>query len=302
MPSTGSASYSEGMGDASAQAVRELYAGPPAEFVARRTALARQLRASGDRDEAEVIAALRKPTTAADSINRVVHAAHPAVAELVHLGALLRQAQSALDATQLSALRIPRDAVLLAWGRATQEVSGRHTPAVQAEIRDTVIAALADVGAQDVVCSGALTRALSYSGFGEVDLSDAVARTSTGVLLTRVQGGAGSAGTSTNVPEPASDAEPAAQPEAAEDPEDPEAAEDPEDPVSEAGISEAELAAVRAEVTDAERECARCQEEVAQAERLLAQAQRRDDAAQSAYGEAVARWADLSGEAGSGNA
>lgn len=287
--------------------VRELYAGPLAEFVARRTALARAVRAHGDRAEAEAITALRKPTTAADSINRVVHAGHPAVQELVHLGTRLRQAQSALDAAELTALRSPRDAVIGGWVRATQEVSGPHTPGVHAEIRDTVIAALADADAQEVVCSGALTRALGYSGFGEVDISDAVARTSTGVLLTRLEGGAESVGTSSPPTEPTAATEPAAQPETPQDtvpgpapPPEPvqEPAPEPE-PVQEPVVSEAELAAAQAEVAVAERERARCREEVAQAGRLLAQAQRRADAAQKAYEGAVGRWEDLSAKPGS---
>ena len=259
------------------------------------------MRASGDRDEAQAIAAVRKPTTAADAINRVVHSGHPAVQELVHLGTRLRQAQSALDAAELTALRTPRDAVIGAWVRATQELSGPHTPGVHAEIRDTVIAALADAEAQEVVCSGALTRALGYSGFGEVDISDAVARTSTGVLLTRLEGGAGSAQTSARVAEQAPATEPAPQPESPQEPA-VEPAPQPEpaqDAVPEPVVSEAELAAAQAEVAGAERERVRCREEVAQAGRLLAQAQRRADAADTAYQEAFGRWENLSAEVGS---
>ena len=56
-----------------------------------------------------------------------------------------------------------------------------------------MIAALASEDATRAVLSGQLTRALSYSGFGEVDLSEAVARTSSGSILTVLpgQGGAG---------------------------------------------------------------------------------------------------------------
>ncbi len=271
---------------------RELYAAPPAEFVARRTALARQARAAGQPDEAQAVAVLRKPTTAADAVNRVVHSGHQAVQELVHLGTRLRQAQSALDAVALAALRTPRDEVIDAWMRATQEVSGPHTSAVQADIRDTVIAALADAAAQEVVGSGALTRALHYSGFGEVDISDAVARTSTGVLLTRLEGGAGSAKT---YAEPTADTESTAQ---TETPQDPEPAPPPE-PVQEPVVSEAELAAAQTDVAGAEREQARCHEEVAKAGRRLGQAQRQARAADTAYQEAVQRLEDLSVEAGS---
>ena len=53
-------------------------------------------------------------------------------------------------------------------------------------MRATAVAALADEGAGTAVSSGQLTRALSYSGFGEVDLSEAVARTASGAILTLV--------------------------------------------------------------------------------------------------------------------
>ncbi|MBA2697073.1 MAG: hypothetical protein H0U62_14840, partial [Actinobacteria bacterium] len=233
--------------------VQALYAGPPAEFVARRTALDRRVRKSGDRDGADAVSALRKPTAAADTLNRVVHAAHPVVADLAHLGSRLRQAQSALDARELAALRGQRDALIEAWVLAAQELGEGQTAALQTQLRDTVIAALADEKAQEALCSGVLTRALSYSGFGEVDVSDAVARTSTGVLLTRLDGGRSDDAT-----------EPKPEPEQKVDPE--------------PAVSEADVAAARAGIEEAERERARCREEVAQADRLLTQAQRRSEA------------------------
>lgn len=256
-------------------AMRGLYAGALAKFVARRTALARQVRATGDRGEAAAIAALRKPTTAADAVNRVVLAGHPAVPELHRVGDTLRQAQSALDAAGLASLRAPRDEVIQTWVQAAGQLSGPHTAAVQTEIRGTVIAALADVGATEVVCSGVLTRALSYSGFGEVDISDAVARTSTGVLLTALDGG---------------------RSRSEERPEGAEPAPSGKEPEDEPAVTEAEVTAARADVAAAERERARCLQEVAQAGRLLAQAQRRAAAAQTTYEQALARHTELTGE------
>ncbi|MGI8949266.1 MAG: hypothetical protein ACR2FV_15085 [Ornithinimicrobium sp.] len=250
--------------------VQALYAGPPAEFVARRTALDRRVRKSGDRDGADAVSALRKPTAAADTLNRVVHAAHPVVADLVLLGSRLRQAQSALDARELAALRGQRDALIEAWVLAAQELGEGQTAALQTQLRDTVIAALADEKAQEALCSGVLTRALSYSGFGEVDVSDAVARTSTGVLLTRLDGGRSDDATEPK-PEQKVDREPA--------------------------VSEADVAAARAGIEEAERQRARCREEVAQADRLLTQAQRRSEAAQTAYERAVQRLEELTGQA-----
>lgn len=256
--------------DLLAEAVRTLYAVPSAEFVATRTARVRSARAAGHRDDAAAISALRKPTAGADAINQVVRAQHAVVTDLRALGERLRQAQSGLDAAGLAALRGPRDDLVAAFGRAVEEVTTRHTPGVLGEVRDTVIAALADAQAQEVVCSGALTRALTYSGFGEVDVSDAVARTSTGVLLTRLDGGRAGA-----PPRPEQPEEVAGGPDAGPDP--------------------AELIRAKEAVAATEARVKRGTEEVAQATRLLTQARSREAGARTAYQQAVDALADLDG-------
>lgn len=176
-------------------AVAELYAVAPADFVARRTALVKGARAAGDRDAAAQIGALRKPSVSAWALNQVVRSGDDVVDRLRELGVRLRHAQSTLDGAALVALRGERDEVLDAVVQAAASVSVQAGQALtvtgQAEVRDTGIGALADAFAEEVALSGALTRALSYSGFGEVDVSDAVARTSTGVILARLEGGRG---------------------------------------------------------------------------------------------------------------
>ena len=49
------------------------------------------------------------------------------------------------------------------------------SPAVRAELDATLLAAVADPAAGQAVLSGALTRALSYAGLGEVDITAATA-------------------------------------------------------------------------------------------------------------------------------
>ena len=179
-------------------AVEGLYAVAPGEFIARRTALVKQARSNGLKELANEIGALRKPSVSAWAVNQVVRARAHTVAQLRDLGARLRHAQSTLDAAALGGLRAERDEALAGLVRGAGEVSARSghplTAAADAEVRDTGIAALADAGAEEVAWSGALTRSLSYSGFGEVDVSDAVARTGTGVILTRIEGGGESDG------------------------------------------------------------------------------------------------------------
>ncbi|MGC5584638.1 hypothetical protein [Ornithinimicrobium sp. W1665] len=173
-----------------AHAVQELYAAPAAEFVTTRTALAKELRAAKHREVAKELGAMRKPSVSAAAVNTLVRAEDAVVDRLVDLGGAMRHATSAFDGRALAALRSDRDELLRDWVRAAAEhAEGPLTAAVEAEVRDTAVAALADAAATEVVTSGHLTRALSYSGFGEVDLADAVARTSTGVVLTRIEGG-----------------------------------------------------------------------------------------------------------------
>ena len=50
----------------------DLYAGPPGEFIARRTAAAKAARSDGDRELAAAIGELRKPTVSAWLVNLLV--------------------------------------------------------------------------------------------------------------------------------------------------------------------------------------------------------------------------------------
>ncbi|MFK5633594.1 hypothetical protein [Ornithinimicrobium sp. LYQ103] len=182
----------EDPGEALRRAVSALYAGEPAGFVARRREWVARLRSAGLREVAKEVGGLRRPSVAAAAVNAVVRADHEVVDQLEALGARMRVAQSALDAAGLTALRGERDQLLTAWVEAAREHAPEGlTAPVEAEVRDTAIAALADPAASEVVTSGSLTRALHYSGFGEVDVADAVVRTSTGVVLTRIEGGRG---------------------------------------------------------------------------------------------------------------
>jgi hypothetical protein len=173
------------------QAVTALYGVDPSEFVAHRKEWVARVRSAGLRDVAKEVGALRRPSVAAAAVNAVVRADHEVVARLEGLGERMRHAQSALDAPGLAALRGERDELLNDWVDAAREHAPGLTASVEAEVRDTAIAALADPAATEVVTSGSLTRALHYSGFGEVDVADAVVRTSTGVVLTRIEGGRG---------------------------------------------------------------------------------------------------------------
>jgi hypothetical protein len=182
-----------GVPDRLAQAMQTLYAAGPDEFMALRKRLVAEAKADQDMAVAGEIGKLRKPSVAAWAVNLVARTVPEVVDELVDLGGQMRDAQSRLDATALTGMRKERDAAVEAFVRAAtvavDEEGRRLAPAAQQEVRATAIAALADERATEAIASGQLTRALSYSGFGEVDLAEALARTSGGAILTVVPGG-----------------------------------------------------------------------------------------------------------------
>ena len=168
-------------------AAERLYAVPLADFMALRAQLVAEARTAKDRAAAQAIGKLRKPSVAAGIVNALVRARPDLVADVESVGAKLRAAQANLHGTAIAALRPARDQVIadvLAGARDITAAGGATlTAAAESEIRDTVIAALASDQASHAAMSGALTRTLQYSGFGEVDLADAVVATTTGRLL-----------------------------------------------------------------------------------------------------------------------
>src|SRR6476661_2066164 len=180
-------------------ALRTVYGAAPEEFMAVRRSLVADARADGDKEGAAAIGRLRKPSTAAWAVNLLARQEPGLVEELVDLGVRMRHAQSRLDTATLTSLRPERDrvvtGVVAAAARLVAEAGRTLSSAAQDDVRGTLIAALADEQASAAVTSGQLTRALSYSGFGEVDLSEAVVRTSSGSILSVVRNapGAGAA-------------------------------------------------------------------------------------------------------------
>lgn len=174
-------------------AAAQIYAASPSDFVTTRSRLTRQAKAEGEPEIAKQIAALRKPSVAAWAVNHVVRRRPDLLEQLIDLGERLRSAQTRLDAAALRTLRGERDVVLRTITQAAAEQASesgqRLAPAVLDQVRDTVVAALASAEATQAVGSGTLTRALAYSGFGDVDIADAVARTATGVPLAVIRGG-----------------------------------------------------------------------------------------------------------------
>jgi hypothetical protein len=163
-----------------ADAADELYRLTPDAFTERRQELVRQAREAGDRALATEIGKLRRPTVSAWLINRLVQDGETAFQDLSGFAAEFRAAHRNLDGEAIRQLAPRRQALLNSLTdlvAATAARSGKPaTDAVLREVRETLEAAVADEQAEQAVRTGQLVRALSYAGFGEVDLSQAVAR------------------------------------------------------------------------------------------------------------------------------
>lgn len=161
-----------------AEVVGELYGLTPGRFIARRDALARQLRAE-DAALAGAVKKLRKPSGGAWLANMLARHRQADLAELLELGAALRQAQEELDGEQLRRLAGERNPVLaraVAAARAVAEQLGEPAgDAAASELEQTLRAALTDEEAAATAVSGQLVRGLVPPGFGPVEVDGAVA-------------------------------------------------------------------------------------------------------------------------------
>lgn len=158
---------------------RSLYANALPDFTGARNEAARELKKSGDAETAKRVAAFKKPSVAADLVNRFVRSGGELVDEVADLGARLRAAQVEADAATLRGLDQERRALVgrvVAWARAETERSGSAaTETVLRDVEQTVWAAIVDAWASATVRAGVLIRPLSPGGFGEVDVSGASA-------------------------------------------------------------------------------------------------------------------------------
>ncbi|WP_433265046.1 hypothetical protein ACQPZF_36830 [Actinosynnema sp. CS-041913] len=148
----------------------ELYALPPARFVAARDAHARAAQDRGDKALAKEVAALRKPTLAAWALNQLARYRSAELSEAVALGEQLRAAQEELKGSVLRELGARRRVVVAALVRLTEGLAvDCGTPlgpdAVQ-QVRSTLTAALADAVLAARIRAGRLVRPVEQSGFG----------------------------------------------------------------------------------------------------------------------------------------
>ncbi len=154
----------------------ELYALPLAEFTPARDARAKELKGT---ELAAPVKALKKPSLAAWVVNLLVRRDPEQAAQVLELGAALREAASGMQGDELRALTRQRrqlTAAVTTGARALAAGEGvKVTQAVADQVESTLTAAMLDARCADAVRSGLLVTALSSTGVDEVDLGAAVA-------------------------------------------------------------------------------------------------------------------------------
>ena len=157
----------------------ELYGLVPGEFIASRDAAAKAARADGDRDLADQVKALRKPSVGAWLADKLVRDQPAELDELLDLGQAMREARDALDGDRLRSMsrqRHPIVRALIDRAAALAEQDGQRAPdPARRELETTLDATLADDQAADALRTGRLVRGLTSTGLEPVDVTDAIA-------------------------------------------------------------------------------------------------------------------------------
>jgi hypothetical protein len=157
----------------------ELYSLPPTEFTGTRNQWAKHTRADGDPELAKRVGELRKPSVSAWVVNMMMRHQGEQMAQVLDLGASLRQAQSDLDGDALRELTRQRRQLTTAvthQGRTlAAELGQKVTETVADQVQSTLHAAMVDEQAAAAVRSGMLVAALAATGVDGADVADAVA-------------------------------------------------------------------------------------------------------------------------------
>ena len=134
--------------------VEQLYGLPPAEFTRTRDEAASELRKAGQREAAERVKALRKPTAAAAAANRLVREHRGEVERFLRAATVLRDAQFSGKGNLAAATRQEREELERLIGLGGDLV------------RQTLLVAAADEDAARLLLEGRLERELEPVGFG----------------------------------------------------------------------------------------------------------------------------------------
>ena len=149
-------------------AIDELYSVAPAQFTARRAALAGAAKQAGDQTAAKAIGELRRPTQSAWTVNCLVRSDPAVIGELAELAQRLRGAERALDGAAMRELSKERRRLIDGLVERAFDTTAQTDPsaALREEVTATLEAALADPDVAGQLEAGTLLRAVRWSGFG----------------------------------------------------------------------------------------------------------------------------------------
>ena len=154
----------------------ELFALPVERFTDERTALVKELKSAGDREDAAMVQSLRKPTVAAWAVNQLVRTRASDVQKLLETGARLREAQqkalSGGGARELQEAGARRrelvDHLVEAAGKLLESGGYSAARARLDEVANTLLATATDDAAAAAVRRGRLEKELPPpAGFGD---------------------------------------------------------------------------------------------------------------------------------------
>ncbi|MCI0688687.1 MAG: hypothetical protein L0Y54_15845 [Sporichthyaceae bacterium] len=147
-----------------------LYEQPPADFVTVRGNLANSAAERGDRQLADLIKKLRKPTVSAWTLNLLSRYATKEMDELLELGPKLATATRRGQASELRTLSARRQQLQGVLMQRAKRLLSMHrlkmSASVAYEVESTLTAAVADPDVATAVRSGRLERPAQYAGLG----------------------------------------------------------------------------------------------------------------------------------------
>jgi hypothetical protein len=153
--------------------IDQLYGTRPEDFTALRTKLVAAAKKRGDAGGAKVIAAARRPTTAAWVVNALVRSDDSARTRLADLGERLRAAHASMDGARIRELSSAQRKLIDELVRAGLAAAQLADPsaALRDDVTGTLQAAIADP--EVAARLGTLAKPERWSGFGEFGTSSA---------------------------------------------------------------------------------------------------------------------------------
>ena len=143
----------------------ELYSAPLDQFIPRRSALAKQLKAEGRTDEAAEVGGARKPSVPLWTVNQLARRNKPAVKNVVEAGDALRKALGNGDHDAFTAAQKEQADALKKLRDAARSLLGKPTDPVLERVVSTFRTASVDDDLRDALTAGRLTEEPESSGF-----------------------------------------------------------------------------------------------------------------------------------------